>query len=336
MKIDELKAGLLKSEVKILLLSHKNPDGDTIGAALALYHLFSGMGLDVNLVVPNAFPEFLKWMPGTEKYIVAMENREKTNQVIAEATVIFFIDFNNYERIDFIAKEVRKNRVPKILIDHHPNPDDFFDFSLSDVKVSSTSELIYSFIEELGFVSKINKKISECLFAGIMTDTGCFSHNSSRPATFEITAKLLKSGINKDEIYDRVYNNFAESRMRLLGYALYEKMVVLPEFHTAYFSFSAEELKEFNFQLGDEEGMVNYLLAIKGVLFTVIIIEKKSYVKMSFRSKGLFPANYVAKRYFHGGGHLNAAGGKSYKSLQETIDKLQKVLQDDEVLQKYF
>lgn len=336
MKINELRTELLKPDAKILLLSHKNPDGDTIGAGLALFHLFSGMELDVSMVVPNAFPEFLKWMPGAEKFVVAMENRELANQIIADATVIFFVDFNNYERIDFIGKEVSKNDAPKILIDHHPNPDDFFDFSLSDVKVSSASELIYSFIEQLGFIDQINKPIAECLFAGIMTDTGCFSHNSSHPETFEIVAQLLKSGINKNEIFDNVYNNFSESRMRLLGYALYEKMVVLPEFHTAFFSFSAEELGKFNFQLGDEEGMVNYLLAIKGVLFTVIIIEKKSYVKMSFRSKGLFPANYVAKRYFHGGGHLNAAGGKSYKSLSETITKLQKVLKDDQALQKYF
>ncbi|MCD6366885.1 MAG: bifunctional oligoribonuclease/PAP phosphatase NrnA [Bacteroidales bacterium] len=336
MRIDELKTELLKPEAKILLLSHKNPDGDTIGAALALYHLFSGMGLDVSLVVPNAFPDFLKWMPGAEKYIVAMENQKNANQAIAEASLFFFVDFNNYERIDFIAKEVGKNKAPKILIDHHPNPDSFFDFAMSDVKVSSASELIYSFIEQLGFLDKLNKPVAECLFAGIMTDTGCFSHNSSRSETFETAAQLLKTGIDKNEIYDHVYNNFSENRMRLLGYALYEKMVILPEYRTAYFSFSAEELTKFNFQLGDEEGMVNYLLAVKGILFTIIIIEKKNYVKMSFRSKGLFPANYVAKRYFHGGGHLNAAGGKSYKSLQETVDKLQKVLKEDEALQKYF
>ncbi len=336
MKIDELKTELLRTDAKILLLSHKNPDGDTIGAALALYHLFSTMKLNVSLLVPNSFPDFLKWMPGSNQFIVAMEQGKLANQVMAEATLIFFIDFNNYERIDFIVKEIRKNRSPKILIDHHPNPDDFFDFTLSDVKVSSTSELIYGFIEQLDFETKINDEIAACLFAGIMTDTGCFSHNSSRPETFEVVAKLLKTGIKKDDIYDKVYNNFSESRMRLLGYALYERMVVLPEYHTAFFSFSAQELKQFNFQLGDEEGMVNYLLAIKGVQFSVIIIEKKSYVKMSFRSKGLFPANYVAKRYFHGGGHLNAAGGRSYKSLQETITKLQKVLKDDQTIQKYF
>ncbi len=336
MNIDEIKSEILKQEAKVLLLSHKNPDGDTIGAALALYHIFSQMNVEVKLLVPNAFPDFLKWMPGSEKFIMAMENQKKSNQTIAEASLFFFVDFNNYERIDFVAKEVKKNKAPKILIDHHPNPDSFFDFVMSDVKVSSTSELIYSFIEQLEFLDKLNKPVAECLFTGIMTDTGCFSHNSSRPETFETAAQLLKTGIDKNEIYDRVYNNFSENRMRLLGYALYEKMVVLPEYRTAYFSFSAEELTKFNFQLGDEEGMVNYLLAVKGVLFTVIIIEKKSYVKMSFRSKGLFPANYIAKRYFHGGGHLNAAGGKSYKSLTETITKLQTVLKDDQALQKYF
>ncbi len=336
MNIDELKTKLLNPDAKVLLLSHKNPDGDTIGAALALYHIFSQMNIATKLLVPNAFPDFLKWMPGAEKFIVAMEHQKDANQAIAEATLFFFVDFNNYERIDFISKEVGKNNAPKVLIDHHPNPDSFFDFAMSDVKVSSTSELIYSFIEKMEFLDKLNKQVAECLFTGIMTDTGCFSHNSSRPETFETTAHLLKTGIDKNKIYDRVYNNFSESRMRLLGYALYEKMVVLPKYHTAYFSFSAEELKKFNFQLGDEEGMVNYLLAVKGVLFTIIIIEKKSYVKMSFRSKGLFPANYIAKRYFHGGGHLNAAGGKSYKSLKETIEKLQTVLKDDKTIQKYF
>ena len=336
MNIDEIKTELLNPDAKVLLLSHKNPDGDTIGAALALYHIFSQMNVATKLLVPNAFPDFLKWMPGAENFIVAMEHQKDANQAIAEATLFFFVDFNNYERIDFISKEVAKNKAPKILIDHHPNPDSLFDFAMSDVKVSSTSELIYSFIEKLEFLDKLNKPVAECLFTGIMTDTGCFSHNSSRPETFETTAQLLKTGIDKNEIYDHVYNNFSENRMRLLGYALYEKMVVLHKYRTAYFSFSAKELTKFNFQLGDEEGMVNYLLAVKGVLFTVIIIEKKSYVKMSFRSKGLFPANYIAKRYFHGGGHLNAAGGKSYKSLKETIEKLQTVLKDDETIQKYF
>jgi len=336
MTINELKTEILKPETNILLVSHKNPDGDTIGAALALYHLFSTIQLNVSMLVSNDFPDFLKWMPGNNQFIIAMEQEKLANKAMTEATLIFFIDFNNYERIDFIAKRLAKNQSPKILIDHHPNPDDIFDFVLSDVKVSSTSELIFNFIEQLAWLDKINKPIAENLFTGIMTDTGCFSHNSSRPETFEVVAALLKKDIDKNEIYDRVYNNFSESRMRLLGYALYEKMVVMPEYHTAYFYFSAEELKRFNFQLGDEEGMVNYLLSVKGVQFAIIIIEKKRYVKISFRSKGLFPANYVAKRYFHGGGHLNAAGGKSHKPLSETITKLQKVLKEDEAIQKYF
>ncbi len=336
MTINELKTEILKSETNILLVSHKNPDGDTIGASLALYHLFSTMQLNVSLLVPNDFPDFLKWMPGSEQFIIAMAQEKAANKAMAEATLIFFIDFNNYERIAFIEKQLRENQSPIILIDHHPNPEDIFDFVISDVRVSSTSELIYNFIEQLEWLDKINKPIAENLFTGIMTDTGCFSHNSSRPETFEVVAALLKKGIDKNEIYDRIYHNFSESRMRLLGYALYEKMVVMPEYHTAYFYFSAEELERFNFQLGDEEGMVNYLLSIKGIQFAVIILEKKSYVKMSFRSKGLFPANYVAKRYFHGGGHLNAAGGKSYQSLSETITKLQKVLNDDTAIQKYF
>ncbi|HIE16267.1 MAG TPA: bifunctional oligoribonuclease/PAP phosphatase NrnA [Bacteroidales bacterium] len=336
MTIEEIKTEILKTESKIVLLSHKNPDGDTIGSALALYHLFSNLNIDTTMIVPNDFPDFLKWMPGADRFIVATKEEKLAHQSINNATLIFFIDFNNYDRINHIEHIVKKNNAPKILIDHHPNPEYFFDFSLSGVTVSSTAELIYSFISHLGYSNKINKSIAESLFTGIMTDTGCFSHNSSKPETFETVAKLLHTGIDKNKIYNNLYNNFSENRMRLLGYALYEKMIVLSQYHTAFFSLSEKELQKFNFQLGDEEGMVNYLLSIKNIIFAVIILEKKNYVKLSFRSKGFFPANYIAKRYFHGGGHLNAAGGKSYKSLSETITKLQTILKDDQALQKYF
>jgi len=274
-------------------------------------------------------------MPGNEHYIVTGNPDKKVSESISRATIIFFIDFNNYERINKIEKSVKNNPAPKILIDHHPNPETFFDFTISKVEASSTSEILYNFITDIGWQQYLDKTIAECLFVGIMTDTGCFNHNSSNPDTYRTIANLLSFGVDKDEIFDKTYNNFSEERLRLMGYSVSEKLVVLPELKSAYIYLSAAELERFNFKLDDEEGLVNFPLAIKGVDFTSIIIEKQNYVKMSFRSKWKFPANYIAEKYFHGGGHLNAAGGKSFKSLEETISKIENALKTDEVIRQF-
>lgn len=335
MELSELKNEILKQGSKVLILSHKNPDGDTIGAGLALYSLLKNLSVESTLMVTNDFPDFLKWMPGNEHYVITQDTTHDIQQKISDATLIFFIDFNNYERINTIEQLVSNNPAPKILIDHHPNPQTFFDFSFSDTKASSTSELLYNFINNIGWHTYIDKTIAECLFVGIMTDTGCFNHNSSMPETYKIVSELLSLGVDKDAVFDKVYNNFSENRMRLLGYALNEKMVILPELKASYIYLIAAELERFNFKLGDEEGMVNFPLAIRMVNLTAIIIEKQNYIKLSFRSKGKFPTNYLAKKYFHGGGHLNASGGKSFKSMAETIAKFEKVLKNDEILKTF-
>lgn len=335
--IEELQNLLSDTSQKIVLVSHKNPDCDTIGATLGLTLLLERQGFQhVQPVLPNHYPEFLAWLPGIDRYIIASENDEPVQTVIASADIIFCIDFNNYERVTPLGKYLKKSTAIKLLIDHHPNPDDVFEYALSKVLASSASELTYEFIALMGWQGLLDQDIATNLYAGIMTDTGCFSFNSSQPETFKIVAHLLEQGIDKDEIYDRIYNSYSEERMRWVGYSLYERMEVLSEKRTAFFAIPANDLERFNNQIGDEEGMVNIPLSIKGVQFAVIMIERPDYIKMSFRSKKLFPANYVAKRYFHGGGHLNAAGGKSYKTLPETVEKLKKILNEDTALQSFF
>jgi phosphoesterase RecJ-like protein len=215
---------------------------------------------------------------------------------------------------------VRKMDCPSLLIDHHPNPCNDATYLISDTSVSSTAELTYECIEKFGWVDKIDRDTGECLYAGIMTDTGCFSFNSSVPRTFEIVASLLNTGIRKDMVYANVYNNYSYNRMKLLGLALKDKLVNMKEYHTAYIALTQDEQKKYHFQPGDTEGFVNYPLSIKGTRFSALFLEKENHTKLSFRSIGDFPANEFAAKYFNGGGHLNAAGGETNLGIQESID----------------
>ncbi len=311
---------------KILILSHRNPDGDAIGASLALLMILRKLKHDVSFLVPNHFPDFLGWMPDAHEILIHATHKNKVTEIHSQAQVIFAIDFNDLSRIKEFEKFLTSGNAYKVLIDHHPNPQKFADLAISDTQASSTSELVFSLIKSLGIENLIDKDIATCLYVGIMTDTGCFSFNSSRPETFSEVADLLKYNIDKDKIFDLVYDNYSFNRMRLMGYCLDQKMIYLPEFRTAFISLTKAELKAYNFKNGDSEGFVNLPLSIKDVRFSAIFIENSDLIRISMRSKGDFPVNDICADHFNGGGHKNAAGGESYESLEKTVDKFIKLL----------
>jgi len=322
----EKAATLLNGSRNVLIITHYNPDGDAIGSSLGLYHFLKLIGKEPKVIVPNNYPQFLQWMPGNKEIIIAGEDKEQAEKIIQSAEAIVFLDFNVLDRTQGLEEEIINRDVPKLLIDHHPNPGNFADVIISNTKVSSTSELLFEFIARYKGEEIINRDISECLYTGIMTDTGSFSYNSSNPDTYYVVSKLINKGIDKTRIYWMVYDNYSVERMRLLGYCLNKKMKVFKEYRTAYISIKESELKKFNYQTGDTEGFVNYPLSIKNIIFSVIFIERKDHIKISFRSKGEFYANRFAINHFNGGGHKNAAGGYSESNLDETLQKFESLL----------
>jgi bifunctional oligoribonuclease and PAP phosphatase NrnA len=313
---------------QIVIVSHVNPDGDAVGSSLALYHYFSKAGRKVTVVIPDQCPDFLRWLPGNDKIIIYKYKKAEANNAILNAGLLFALDFNTLTRAGKAGELISRSDAFRIMIDHHPNPSDFADIVISDTMASSTAELVFRFIESAGDPGLIDPVIATCLYAGIMSDTGSFNYNSSQPETYRVLAELLKRGIDKDYIYSMVYDNYSENRMRLLGYCLVEKMVVIPEYKTAYMSLSLDEKKEYKYIRGDAEGFVNYPLSIKGVVFVAFFMENDDHIKISFRSKGNFDTNFFAQENFDGGGHINASGGESKLSLPEAINKFVSLLPD--------
>ncbi len=310
---------VLAPPFRVVLLTHVNPDGDAIGSLLGFYWFLLKKGCQVTMAVPNDFPQFLKWMEGADRILLYSEQEQLVKEELEQADLVFCLDFNEPGRLGSLQQVFEKNEATRILIDHHPNPACTADHILSVQEVSSTAELVYQLMEGLGEAELIDTLIATCLYVGIMTDTGCFSFNSSLPRTFDIVGELLLRGIDKDHIYSLVYDNYSEDRMRLLGYSLQQKLVVLQEHRTAYISLTRDELKRFNHAKGDTEGIVNYPFSVSGIRVSVLFIEKKDHVKISFRSKGNFPINAFAAKFFNGGGHVNAAGGESYTTLADTV-----------------
>ena len=317
---------VLTAPFRVTLLTHINPDGDAIGSMLGLYWFLVKKGCHVSMAVPNDFPQFLKWMEGTDRILLYTEQEQKIREELEQADLVFCLDFNEPGRLGPLQHVFEKVETTRILVDHHPNPTCTADHVLSFQEVSSTAELVYQLIEGLGDVELIDTLIATCLYVGIMTDTGCFSFNSSLPRTFEIVGELLLRGIDKDHIFSLVYDNYSEDRMRLLGYSLEQKLVVLPEHRTAYIALTRDELNRFNHATGDTEGFVNYPFSVAGIRISVLFIEKEDHVKISFRSKGDFPINALAAKFFNGGGHENAAGGESYESLSETVKQFEDLI----------
>ncbi|MDQ3045961.1 MAG: DHH family phosphoesterase [Bacteroidota bacterium] len=330
MNSPQLKAlrTFLKSPKNCVIVTHWSPDGDAMGSSLGLYNYLLLKGHKVKVITPNDYPEFLSWLPGDQKVINFSLNEKPAKLAVAKADIIFCLDFNSLKRIDRLGIEVASSKAKKMIIDHHLQPEDFADFMLHDVSASSTCELVFDFVKLMGDVKLLNKNIANCLYTGLMTDTGSFRYPSTSSKTHLIVSELIKAGAENAEIHNRIYDDNTEGRLRLLGYCLSEKLKVFPEYSAAMFTLSAAELSRFNYKKGDTEGVVNFALSIKGIRFAVFFVERDGIIKTSFRSKGSFDVNKFARAHFSGGGHANAAGGMSEKSLKETVAKFESLLPD--------
>lgn len=316
---------------KIVIVVHVGPDGDAMGSSLGLWHYLMTIEKEPVVIVPTNFPTFLSWMPGTEHVLVYENNKETCDTFITNAELIFTLDFNVPNRLDKMEAAVMNAPAPKILIDHHLNPGNYAKVTISYPEIASTSELVFRLICRMGDFSKINLACAECIYTGMMTDTGAFTYNSNKPEIYSIIYELLKIGVDKDAIYRKVFNTFTADRIRLMGYAQHKKMKIYPEYQAALITLSADELKTFSFQNGDTEGLVNIPLSIEGIVFSVFMREDTDKIKVSLRSQGSFPANKVAADLYNGGGHLNAAGGESYTSMKQAIQIFEQGLSDYKV-----
>lgn len=329
MNLEDIKTikQLLSSPKDIVIVPHKNPDGDAIGSTLGLLHYLNFYNHNSVIIAPNNYPDFLKWMPEESSILKYEDEQQQSDTLIANADIIFTLDFNALSRTGQMESALENSNAIKIMIDHHQQPDDYAKYMYSDVSMSSTCEMVYNFIEMLGDTDKINSAIASCLYTGIMTDTGSFRFPSTTSKTHNIIAELINKGAENSTIHNSIYDTNSYSRLQLLGRAL-SNLKVLPEYNTAYITLSQKELDEFNFKKGDTEGFVNYGLSLKGIVFAIIFIENKQedIVKISFRSKGEFSVNEFARQHFSGGGHTNAAGGKSDLSLNETVEKFISIL----------
>ncbi len=326
-KIDLLKKQLAIPQ-KIVLIPHRNPDGDAVGSTLAMYHFLKSQQHQVTVVAPNKFPSFLAWMPGAETICFFDSETKKAKRKITEATLVFLLDFNALHRTgNDMQFFLEKYKGTFVMIDHHQQPDAIAAFTYSDTSICSTCQMVYHFIEKLEKVNLINKEIATCLYTGIMTDTGSFRFPSTTSTTHRIIADLIDKGANNARIHNNVYDTNSYSSLQLLGCAL-QNMKVVESFKTAYITLSIEELERYKYKKGDTEGIVNYALSLKGIIFAAIFIEDadQKIIKLSLRSKGTFSVNEFARAHFEGGGHTNAAGGKSQLSLAKTVENFLNLL----------
>ncbi|MBE6200796.1 MAG: bifunctional oligoribonuclease/PAP phosphatase NrnA [Rikenellaceae bacterium] len=321
-KIEQLKGYLAGGPKRIITVTHTNPDGDAIGSSLAWAEVLGKMGHTVTCLVPNRYPAFLDWMPGIDKMIVAKEQPELAAQVVAQAEVVFIMDLNKIDRLDSLTEALEANtNAPRILIDHHLMPPNEFALQFSFPHWCSTAYVTYNIISALAGTEAISVAIAENLYAGIMTDTGNFSFSYLTPDLMRAVAVLLERGLDIPKVNTAVYNSYTASRVKLLGYSLGRKMELIENGRAAYIDLSEREMRRYNFQLGDSEGFVNYPLTIVGVKISALFIETRKFIRVSLRSRGdVVDVNMFARRYFGGGGHKNAAGGKSFVSLAETVE----------------
>lgn len=324
-KYNELSARIDGAE-RIVLLTHVNPDGDALGTMLGLNRYLEKKGKRPVMALPNRFPAFLDFLPGSRQILVHEEQGEKAEKAVREASLIICLDFNDAGRLKGMQESFDASGAFKVLVDHHPGNPVFPDLAFSETEISSSAELMFHLIAGMDGDALIDPETAECLYTGIMTDTGCFQFGSSRPATFETVAQLLARGIDKDAIFSRVYENYTADRMRLMGYCMNEKMKLIAGGKAAHISLSMEELARFNHRIGDTEGFVNLPFSIGGVVASALIVEKEDQVKISFRSKGDIEINRFAAEHFLGGGHRNAAGGESYDGLEETVRRFEKTI----------
>jgi phosphoesterase RecJ-like protein len=324
----EAIALLLATPKKIAIIPHRSPDGDAMGSTLALYHFLSKFNHDAVVIAPNEFPDFLAWLPGSETVKIFEKDKDNCTSILNEADIVFTLDFNAFHRVGHeMEKGLASLDTTFIMIDHHQKPDDYAAYMYSDTAFGSTCEMIYNFIEFLGKKEFLDKTIGTCIYTGILTDSGSFRFPGTNGNTHRIVAHLIDLGVENTKIPNLLFENSSYQRLQLLGRAL-QNMKVFNQYQTSYTTLTQEELDTFEYVKGDTEGIVNYGLTIKGIVFTAIFIENKDekIIKISFRSQGDFDANQFARDHFNGGGHKNAAGGRSEVSMEETIQKFEKLV----------
>jgi phosphoesterase RecJ-like protein len=321
---------LLGSPRKIAIVTHFKPDADALGSSLGLAGFLRNKNHQVDVISPSDYPDFLTWMPGSSSVIAVSKHSPQTLEsakaAFHQADIIFCLDFSSLGRIHELAEDVKKSEAKKVLIDHHLEPENFADFILWDVSAASTAQLILRLIHLMDEKEFIDANIANCLYAGLMTDTGGFRHNNTTRKEFQIAEELVAHGANPSEVARLIYDTNTVGRLRLMGFVLSEKLTVLPEYNTAFMTLAEHELKRFEVQTGDTEGLVNYGLSIKNVRLSVLMYDRKEEIKISFRSLGDFSVNELARKHFDGGGHKNASGGSSKLSLEDTLNRFLSVL----------
>ncbi|AWA31195.1 DHH family phosphoesterase [Flavobacterium magnum] len=329
MNKDDIKGirQLLTSPKRIAIIPHRSPDGDAMGSTLGLYHFLLKLGHNPFVIAPNEFPDFLAWLPGSEKVSVFEKDKETGIRMLQEADIVFTLDFNALHRTGEMEHTLVTLKVPFVMIDHHQKPDSYATFMYSDTTFGSTCEMLYNFIREMDGEHLIDRTIATCIYTGIVTDSGSFRYPSTTSATHRIVANLIELGIDNSEVHTLLFDNNSFDRLQLMGQAL-QNMKVFPEHKTAYITLSQKELDQHHYVKGDTEGLVNYGLSIKGIIFAAIFIEhrEENIIKISFRSQGNFDVNQFARDHFNGGGHINAAGGKSYQNMRDTIKKFENII----------
>lgn len=327
--VELLRRWIEENEV-FVLTCHTGPDGDAIGSTLGLANYLKELGKEAVVIVPDAYPDFLAWMSGSQEILRYDKHREKADLMIGMSDVIFAMDYNSLSRVDDMGDSIAKSKARKVLVDHHLMPDSFCDLNFSFPQLSSTCEVVFRLIVAMGGYELLTKAACECIYGGIMTDTGNLSYGPCGEELYAIVSMLMQKDINKDRIYNKVYNNYSEGRLRLMGYVLYKKMRVFPEYHTALITLTREEMKRFNFNKGDTEGLVNIPLQMKGIYFSAFLREDtdKDLIRVSLRSQGTFACNKFAAQYFSGGGHLNASGGQYDGSLKDACVLFERALDE--------
>jgi len=320
---------ILNQPFKAVITAHQKPDGDAMGSTLGLYHFLKQLGHEVTVISPTNWAQFLDWMPGVDQVIDFEANKNEASQIVANADYVFCLDFNILHRTKHLEPIIRDSKALKILIDHHQQPDNpSFAYGISDVKMSSTCEMVYDFIVQSGHSNLINLDIATCLYTGLMTDTGSFRFPSTTASVHKIVAHLKELGLQHAKIHENIYDNSTEGRLKFMGNAFLNRMTVLPEFKTAIMAIPKTDIYKFELKTGDTEGLVNYLLSIEGIKFAAIVIDREEERKWSFRSKGNFDVNIFARTHFEGGGHANAAGGRSSKSVDETLNDFKTIIEN--------
>ena len=314
---------------KVAIVTHYNPDGDALGSSLALYHYYKNEGVEVKVLLPNQYPSFLSWIPGSEHILIGEQNSKEARKIVKEADILYLVDMNAAHRAgDIFENTIKESNAFKILIDHHINPDIDCKVMFSEPSASSTCQLIFEYLFDNLKIpkEKLTLEIAICIYVGIITDTGSLTYSCNDPKLYLILSQLIERGVDGEKVHRLVYDNYAESRLHLLGLSLNQRFKILPEYATAYIYLSKEDLRDHNYQIGDTEGFVNYGLMVKNVQLAAIFIQRENRIRVSFRSKGNFDVNLFARKHFHGGGHRSAAAAYHTDTLENTLKYFEELL----------